>query len=164
MVSHKMLAKLSNIIGRAKALQVFSLGDPFGGLNVILVGDFHQFPPVVASAGTSALYIPSHASKVSALVMLGRKLYEQFDVVVRLTIQVRVTDSVWVDLRRARHITPRHAVGMKRNSMKAHSKTWALRLTLITCSAFDSIQGLRLNINKKYALATKPNKRSRQTT
>ena len=36
--------------------------------------------------------------------MLGHKLYEQFDVVVGLTTQVRVMDSVWVDLLRwARH-------------------------------------------------------------
>ena len=72
-------------IGRARAGRVFSSDEPFGGLNVILVGDFHQFPPV-ASAGTSALYVPSNPSKDSALAMLGRKLYEQFDVVVRLTI------------------------------------------------------------------------------
>ena len=36
--------------------------------------------------------------------MLGRKLYEQFNVVVRLTTRVRVTRSVWVDLLgRAQH-------------------------------------------------------------
>ena len=58
----------------------------------------------MASAGTSALYVPSNPSKDSALAMLGRKLYEQFDIVVRLTIQVRVKDSLWVDLlRRAGH-------------------------------------------------------------
>ena len=197
MVSREMFAKLSNIIARARAPQVFSPEDPFGGLNVILVGDFHQFPPV-ASGGTSALYVPSDASKDSPLAMLGRKLYEQFDVVVRLTIQVRVTDSVWVDLlRRTRHgkctemdlamlrglvltdtrcpatdfsqppwseavlITPRHAVRMKWNSMKAHTKTRGIGLTLITCPAFDTVQGRQLNVNEKYALATKPKKGSR---
>ena len=103
MVSREMFAKLSNIIGRARAGQVFSSEEPFGGLNVILVGDFHQFPPV-ASGTSSPLYVPCNPSKDSALDMLGRKLYEQFDVVVRLTTQVRVTDQVWVDLlRRARH-------------------------------------------------------------
>ena len=82
---------------------VFSSDEPFGGLNIILVGDFHQFPPV-ASAGTSALYVPSNPAKDSPLAMLGHKLYEQFDVVVGLTTQVRVMDSVWVDLLRwARH-------------------------------------------------------------
>ena len=103
MVSREMFAKLSNIIGRARAGQVFSSEQPFGGLNVILVGDFHQFPPV-ASRTSTPLYVPCNPLKDSALDMLGRKLYEQFDVVVRLTIQVRVTDQVWVNLlQRARH-------------------------------------------------------------
>ena len=103
MVSWEIFAKLSNIIGRARAGQVFSSEEPFGGLNVILVGDFHQFPPV-ASGLSAPLYVLCNPTKDSALDMLGRKLYEQFDVVVRLTQQVRVTDPVWVDLlRRARH-------------------------------------------------------------
>ena len=32
--------------------------------------------------------------------MLGRKLYEQSDIVVRLTIQMGITDGVWVNLLR----------------------------------------------------------------
>ena len=197
MVSREMFAKLSNIIGRAKAGQVFSSEQPFGGLNVILVGDFHQFPPV-ASGMSSPLYVPCNPSRDSALDMLGRKLYEQFDVVIRLTIQVRVTDQVWVNLlRHARHgecheedlntlrglvltdpqcpltdfscppwneavlVTPRHAVRMKWNSMTAQSKTRGLGLTLLTCPAFDTVEGRPLNLEEKVALATKPKRGSR---
>ena len=104
MMSREMFAKLFNIISRARAGQVFSTKEPFGGLHDILVGNFHQFPAPVASGASLPLHILCNPSKDSTLDMLGRKLYEQFDVVVRLTTRVRVTDPVWVDLlRRARH-------------------------------------------------------------
>ncbi|KIN92635.1 hypothetical protein M404DRAFT_115437, partial [Pisolithus tinctorius Marx 270] len=44
------------------------------------------------------LYWQSNAEKDTELEILGRKLYEQFDVVVRLKTQVRVTDPDWMDL------------------------------------------------------------------
>ena len=60
MLSRQFLAKLSKII-----TTVFSCNDtgdsnlPFGGLNVVLVGDFHQFPPVV-SGRSAPLYYPNN--------------------------------------------------------------------------------------------------------
>ena len=42
------------------------------------------------------LYVPCNPSRDLALNMLGRKLYKQFDVVVQLTIQVKVTDQVLI--------------------------------------------------------------------
>ena len=58
MVSREFFAKLSNVIGRARANRAMHTDDPFGGLNVILVGDFHQFPPV-ANKASAPLYWPS---------------------------------------------------------------------------------------------------------
>ena len=58
--------------------------------------------------------------------------------------------------------TPRHAVGMKWNTMKAQSETQSLGVTLITsCPAFDTVQGRQLNMEERIALTTKPKRDSR---
>ncbi|KIK81357.1 hypothetical protein PAXRUDRAFT_832897 [Paxillus rubicundulus Ve08.2h10] len=98
MISRFFFARLLKNI--CKGLVLAGDGDPnlpFGGLNVILVGDFHQFPPV-ASKKTTPLYYPCSTSIDSADDLLSRSIYEQFAVVVRLKEQVRVTDPEWVDL------------------------------------------------------------------
>ena len=97
MVSREMFAKLSSIVSRAKAHDGTISDEPFGGVNVILVGDFHQFPPVAAKP-SAPLYWPCNPEKDTDKDMLGRKLYEQFEEVVRLKTQVRVTDEPWLDL------------------------------------------------------------------
>jgi len=73
---------------------------PFGGVNVILCGDFHQFPPV-AGKKRCPLYYPNDIEKGdSPEFCLGRELYEAFQTVVVLEEQVRVTDPVWLDFLR----------------------------------------------------------------
>ena len=66
---------------------------PFGGMNVILLGDFHQFP--VANSRASLYASPSVSSKETTTRVLGRNIYVQFETVVTLTEQMRITDNVW---------------------------------------------------------------------
>lgn len=103
MFSRSFFAHLSRNISIGKT-GASDLDKPFGGINVILCGDFHQFPPV-ASAKNAPLYhfelFDNHSRLDDAL---GREIYEQFNIVVRLTEQVRVTDPVWLSfLRRLRN-------------------------------------------------------------
>jgi hypothetical protein len=64
-----------------------------GGLNVILTGDFHQFPLV--GQPDVALYrrdCPRHASVV------GENIYRQFDTVIELVKQNRIDDPRWEEI------------------------------------------------------------------
>ena len=97
MLAKKFLALLSRNISIAKMVE----GQPaknesFGGINVILCGDFHQFPPV-ATSPTEALYFPSNPERDSAESQSGRAIYEEFTTVVILQEQMHVTDPVWHD-------------------------------------------------------------------
>lgn len=82
---------------------------PFGGVNVILCGDLHQFPPV-AKPTREYLYHPTRPED-PVLCKLGRAIWEKFDVVVLLKEQMRVVDPVWreflVHLRRG-EVQQRH--------------------------------------------------------
>lgn len=71
---------------------------PFGGSDMLLTGDFHQFPPV--GQYKKALYI-SHP--FNHRCEIGRNLFLQFQTVVLLTKQMRIVDYSWTNiLRRAR--------------------------------------------------------------
>jgi PIF1-like helicase len=94
MLSQSFLAKLSQIISTAMETKDEEV---FGGLNVILVGDFHQFPPVVARR-SAQLYWPVNSRQDSEEEVLGRKIFEQFSTVVKLNKQIRIQDDVWQDV------------------------------------------------------------------
>ncbi|KAF8593953.1 hypothetical protein BDV93DRAFT_408186, partial [Ceratobasidium sp. AG-I] len=97
MLSKEFLAQLSRHISIGKLGSNSDAGAlEFGGVNVILCGDLHQFPPVAASSG-GALYYPaeSHQFRYSVDAGIGRTIYEKFDTVVILKKQVRVVDPVW---------------------------------------------------------------------
>ncbi|EAU82018.2 ATP-dependent DNA helicase PIF1 [Coprinopsis cinerea okayama7 len=68
---------------------------PFGGMNVILCGDFHQFPPVSNTSG--ALYC-DRPSTDKEEAKLGRQLFKMFTTVVILHRQNRSGDQRWNEL------------------------------------------------------------------
>ncbi|QRV90748.1 Helitron helicase-like domain at N-terminus [Ceratobasidium sp. AG-Ba] len=101
MVSRDKLAKIDLVLQAAKECSL-----PFGGIHVILAGDFHQFPPVV-SAANAPLYWPNDFSEDSQDTQLdidGRNTYLKFRTVVLLQEQIRTTDNTWHQvLQHARH-------------------------------------------------------------
>lgn len=62
----------------------------FGGLNVILLGDLHQLPPIAKSK--QELYYPNAEDDDSHL---GRSYFEQFNVVIKLEEQNHIKDTLW---------------------------------------------------------------------
>ena len=93
MISKDFLALLARNIGIGK-------GDPegrsFGGISVIMLGDFHQFPPV-ARPLRYALYYPVDFSNDSLTSRIGRAIYEEFTTVVELKEQRRISNPVCHD-------------------------------------------------------------------
>ena len=110
MLSKSFLAALSrNISVGMEGSQGFRQGFSFGGLNVILCGDLHQFPPVACAKREPLFYPISTDDKIPAQV--GRKIYEEFSTIVILKEQVRVTDHIWrdfLDHLRYGRVEPRH--------------------------------------------------------
>jgi len=71
-------------------------GLSFGGVNIILLGDFHQFPPVTRPI-RDTLYYPISPQTDSIGSQVGRAMYEEFMTVVVLKEQKRVTDHIWLE-------------------------------------------------------------------
>ncbi|KAF4616631.1 hypothetical protein D9613_008796 [Agrocybe pediades] len=66
--------------------------EPFGGMHIILT--VHQFPPV--GNKNAALYVEREADNTHAA--LGRAIFKQFETVVILKQQNRVTDLGWTNI------------------------------------------------------------------
>ena len=98
MIGKSFLARMSrNIsIGMEENPSAFS-DHSFGGLNVIMFGDLHQFPPVAAKRG-EPLYRAIDSTQDDMDSQIGRRIYEEFTKVVVLRKQNRVTDPVWKQL------------------------------------------------------------------
>ena len=91
MLNVLQLSQLSQVMSIVRT-GIFSVEPsiPFGGVNVVLLGDFHQFPPIANAK--KVLYNPTPEGHDA---QIGRTLFEQFDTVVRLDEQIRITDPVW---------------------------------------------------------------------
>lgn len=91
MLTTPLLAYLSQATGIVRTgISTVEPSLAFGGLNVILLGDFHQLPPV-ANTGHE-LY---NAIQSDEICGLGRAYYEQFNAVIRLDEQMRIEDAEW---------------------------------------------------------------------
>jgi len=67
----------------------------FGGMDVIDFGDFHQFPPV--GNPSAALYC-DRPDTDDAHALKGRSIFMEYDHVVILREQMRITDDVWTGI------------------------------------------------------------------
>lgn len=94
MISKTFFALLSKNIRIGRQGAMIKHNDySFGGINVILCGDLHQFPPVT-KAPSQYLYQPTDISWDSMETQIGRTIYEEFRTVVMLKEQMWVTDPV----------------------------------------------------------------------
>ena len=70
---------------------------PFGGMNVLLMGDFHQFPPV--GNPCTALHSSPTFRKLEPLPKsVGHNIYSQFGTVVTLVQQQWIMDRIEMDI------------------------------------------------------------------
>jgi hypothetical protein len=88
-----LLSQVVSAFRLANTVPRTMLDAPFAGLSIVLSGDFHQFPPV---AGRNRALYSQHPT--TSKCELGRNIYTQFNTVINLTQQVRITDSVWLDI------------------------------------------------------------------
>jgi hypothetical protein len=86
MMSKDQLLRLDRLLRKAKRVKSV----PFGGIHIILVGDFLQLPPV----GADPLFTdPMKKAKASLTDLEGYELWRRFDKVVVLRDSVRFKDD-----------------------------------------------------------------------
>ena len=84
MMGKTFLARLSHNISIGMADNDLRFSDhSFGGLNIIIFGDLHQFPPVAAKHG-EMLYRLIDTARDDIESQIGRRIYEEFTTVVVL--------------------------------------------------------------------------------
>lgn len=88
--------KASKIVTRVREAEGVGIASEcFGGMDVIDFGDFHQFPPVSNASG--ALYCDRPETD-DAYGLHGRSIFMEYDHVVILREQMRITDEVWTGI------------------------------------------------------------------
>jgi hypothetical protein len=101
MVSRMLLARMSTILSL-----IYQHNHPtessskcWGGMNVIICGDFHQFKPVVQKT-TAPLYWPCNAHIDTPEEVTRSEVYQEFKTVICLTHQMHMQDPVWTEFLR----------------------------------------------------------------
>ena len=93
MCTKQLKFRASEIVSRVREGEgVGTVSECFGGMDVIDFGDFHQFPPV--GNASAALYC-DRADTDDAHGLQGRSIFMEYDKVVILKEQMRITDDVW---------------------------------------------------------------------
>ena len=101
MISKSFLQKFALKIKQARGH--VDDNDWWGGLNVIMCGDFHQFPPVAVGRSEYLFNRVKGEEGANCPKMIGQEIYEGFNIVVILRQQKRVKDERWLQfLRRLR--------------------------------------------------------------
>ena len=86
----------SEIVTRVREAEgVGTASECFGGMGVIDFGDFHQFPPV--GNPSAALYC-DRGKTDDAHGLQGRSIFMEYDKVIILREQMRITDDVWTEI------------------------------------------------------------------
>jgi PIF1-like helicase len=86
----------SEIVSRVRAAEgVGTTSESFGGMDVIDFGDFHQFPPV--GNASAALYCDRPETD-DAHALKGRSIFMEYNHVVILREQMRITDDIWTGI------------------------------------------------------------------
>jgi PIF1-like helicase len=89
-----LLTLISHVTGKARVNDSSANSTvPFGGLNIILIADFHQFPPV---GGQNVALYWNPTSRNTATV--GKAIYLQFETVIILRQQWRMVDQGWIEI------------------------------------------------------------------
>ncbi|KAB5588280.1 Vacuolar membrane-associated protein IML1 [Ceratobasidium theobromae] len=169
MVSRTFFAQVSAVIAAGKKVDSAA----FGGINVIISGDFHQFPPV-ACPESEALYAPKvpfqNPTKQQTESLTGRAIYEQFRTVVLLKEQELIVSPegngansiASDDWKRAVLVTPRHGVRIAWNKKASQRHCAETHQQLFICPANDTIRGRPLTLGERYAAATKKSRKKSQ--
>ena len=96
MCTKQMKYRGSEIVSKVRASEgVGSHSECFGGMDIIDFGDFHQFPPV--GNASAALYC-NRPDTDDTHALKGRSNFLEYDKVVILCEQMRVTNDVWTDI------------------------------------------------------------------
>ena len=86
----------SEIVTRVREAEGVSIASEcYGGMDVINFGDFHQFPPVGNQA--AALYC-DRPDTDNAHALKGRSIFLEYDHIVILREQMRITDNIWMGI------------------------------------------------------------------